>query len=88
MGAFCGNPIPVTPLQEYKPLQTREPDPVSHKSSVGSNTGDVVEQQSREKILAPVRVNGLAGSKLKLPEFCFEEQVDMRGSATTIVLVG
>jgi hypothetical protein len=80
--------MPVTPLQEYSPLQIREPDPVSHRSSSRSNTGDVVEHPSRTKISSAVIVNGLALSKLKLPEFCIEEQVDMRGSATIMVLLG
>lgn len=59
IGAFGSNPIPVTPLQEYKPLQTCKPDPVSHKSSLGSKTGDVVEQPSKTNISSEATVNGL-----------------------------
>lgn len=33
-------------------------------------------------------VKGLALSRLKLPEFCMEEQVDMRGSVMIMVLLG
>lgn len=80
--------MPVTPLQEYSPLQMREPDPVSHSSSSASNTGDVVEHPSRTKISSDVTVKGLVLSKMKLPEFCIEEQVDMRGSVRTMVLLG
>lgn len=79
-GAFCGSPNPVTPLQEYSPLHTRERDPVAHKSSAGSNKGELVEHPSKTNMFSPVKENGLARSRLKLPEFCIELQVDMKGS--------
>lgn len=31
-------------------------------------------------MLSSVRVKGLVRSRLKLPEFCIEEQVDIKGS--------
>lgn len=39
-------------------------------------------------MLSSEMVKGLARSKLKLPEFCMEAQVDMSGSVTMMVLLG